>query len=175
MATKKLTPKQQRFVEEYLVDLCATQAAIRAGYSSKTAGKIAYQLLAKPHIQAAIAAAKAARSERTEITQDMVLRELARIAFGDLRDVMTWGPDGVTFKASNELTDDQAAMVAEISETTTQNGGSLKLKAHDKVRAMELLGKHLGTFIDRSKVDIEGGLDIRVSYGDGDEDDESNG
>ena len=76
MAAKKLTPKQQRFVDEYLVDLNATQAAIRAGYSAKTAGSIGQRLLTKIEIQAELAAAMAAREERTEITADYVLRRL---------------------------------------------------------------------------------------------------
>ena len=76
MAAKKLTPKQQRFVDEYLVDLNATQAAIRAGYSAKTAGSIGQRLLTKVEIQAELAAAMAARGERTEITADYVLRRL---------------------------------------------------------------------------------------------------
>lgn len=76
-----LTPKQARFVEEYLIDLNATQAAIRAGYSKKTAGQIGDQNLKKLHISKSIQEAQAKRSERTEITQDRVLQELARIAF----------------------------------------------------------------------------------------------
>ena len=76
MGEKKLTPKQQRFVDEYLVDLNATQAAIRAGYSAKTAGSIGQRLLKKVEIQAELAAAMAARGERTEITADYVLRRL---------------------------------------------------------------------------------------------------
>lgn len=80
-----LTPKEERFVEEYLVDCNATQAAIRAGYSEKTARAIGHELLQRPHIQDAIARAKQARSKRTEVTIDRVVRELARIAFFDPR------------------------------------------------------------------------------------------
>lgn len=72
----KLTPKQQRFVDEYLIDLNATQAAIRAGYSPKTAGQIGEQNLKKLEIQAAIQKAQAERSERTLVTQDMVIKGL---------------------------------------------------------------------------------------------------
>ena len=79
--TKPLPAKRQRFVEEYLIDLNATQAAIRAGYSAKTAGSIGEEILKKPEIQEAIQAAMKARSERTEITADRVLKELGRIAF----------------------------------------------------------------------------------------------
>lgn len=80
-----LTPKQQRFVGEYLVDLNATQAAIRAGYSARTAGKIGSENLSKPEIAAAVSAAQDERAKRTGITADRVLQELALIAFGDAR------------------------------------------------------------------------------------------
>ncbi len=76
MPDKALTPKQQRFVEEYLIDLNATQAAIRAGYSKKTAKSIGQENLTKPYIAAVIDAAKAERSIRTEISQDWVLERL---------------------------------------------------------------------------------------------------
>nr|WP_321503281.1 terminase small subunit [uncultured Dethiosulfovibrio sp.] len=166
MAKKKLTAKQAAFVEEYLVDLNATAAATRAGYAPKSARKVGSNLLTLPHVQAAIEEALAERRERVEVTQDQVVAELARIAFGNPQDVMEWGPGGVRLRPSSELTPDQAAMVAEVSETTSQNGGSLRLKTHDKVRALELLGKHLGMFVERSKMDVEGGLEVRVSYGD---------
>jgi phage terminase small subunit len=85
----ELTARQQRFVEEYLIDLNATQAAIRAGYSEKTAQVQSSRLLSNVMVAAAIAEAQSARSERTEITQDMVVRELAKIGFSDLRKVLT--------------------------------------------------------------------------------------
>lgn len=151
---RKLTPKQQRFVEEYLVDLNATQAAIRAGYSAKTAASIGEENLRKPEIQFAIQAAMKARQQRTEITQDQVVAELAKVAFGDPRTVMAWGPDGVKLKDSATLTDAEAAFVSEVSETTTEHGGSLKLKTNDKLKALELLGRHLGMF--KEKVELTG-------------------
>jgi len=83
----RLTAKQDRFVEEYLVDLNATQAALRAGYSEKTARSIGAENLSKPDIEKAIADALEARRLRTEITQDRVLEELAAIAFAPLPEV----------------------------------------------------------------------------------------
>lgn len=151
---RKLTPKQQRFVEEYLVDLNATQAAIRAGYSPKTANEQGARLLVNVSVQAAIQEAMKSREQRTEVTQDRVVKELSKIAFGDPRNVMTWGPSGVKLKASTELTDDEAAFVSEVSETTTEHGGSLKLKTNDKLKALELLGRHLGMF--KEKVEVTG-------------------
>lgn len=150
-----LTPKQQRFVDEYLVDLNATQAAIRAGYSARRADMIGHENLGKPGIAQAIAERRAALQRTTQITQERVLAELARIAFGDQRQLMGWGPTGVRLRPSDELDDDQAAAVAEVSETVTKDGGTLKLKTHDKVKALELLGRHLGTFDDRVKVTLD--------------------
>lgn len=150
----KLRPKQKMFVEEYLVDLNATQAAIRAGYSAKTASSIGEQNLRKLDIQTAIQEAMKDRQERTGVTQDRVIAELARIAFGDQRSVMEWGPSGVKLRDSKSLTDDQAAMVAEVSESVTANGGTLKLKTHDKVGALKLLGEHLGMF--KQKMEVTG-------------------
>ena len=161
MAARKLTPKQAEFVRQYLVDLNATQAAIRAGYSEKTAYRIGAELLQKTSVAEAIATAQAKREQRTEITADRVVSELAKIAFADPRELMEWGPEGVKLKDSAELTEEQAASVAEVSETTTKDGGSLRLKKHDKVKALELLGRHLGMFTDKVKNEISGGLEIK--------------
>ena len=151
---RKLTPKQKRFVDEYLIDLNATKAAIRAGYSAKTAASIGEENLRKPEIQGALAERMKARSVRTEVTQDRVIAELAKIAFGDARDVMLWGPSGVKLLDSKTLTDDQAAQVAEVAERVSEAGVSLKLKTHDKVGALKLLGEHLGMF--RQRVELTG-------------------
>ena len=111
-----MTPKQQRFVEEYLVDLNATQAALRAGYSAKTARTIAAENLAKPNIQARISTLKQARSERTQIEADRVVQELARVAFARMGQIATWGPDGVTLHTSAELDEATEAAIQEVSE-----------------------------------------------------------
>jgi hypothetical protein len=76
----------------------------------------------------------------------MVLKELSKVAFGDPRRVMVWGKEGVKLLESSELTDDEAAMVASVSETVTTNGGTVRLQTNDKLRALELIGKHLGMF-----------------------------
>src|SRR4051812_11322425 len=148
-----LNDRQARFVAEYLVDLNATQAAVRAGYSARTARTQAADLLTNPNIAAAIAEAQAARSRRTEVTADRVVLELARVAFGDPRRVMSWGPGGGKLRPSAELADEEAAIVAEVGETTTKEGGSLKLKTVDKLGALRLLGQHLGLFLERRQVE----------------------
>ncbi|WP_028456532.1 terminase small subunit [Chitinilyticum litopenaei] len=162
-----LTPKQAAFVAEYLKDLNATQAAIRAGYSEKTANEQGSRLLANVGVGKAIKEAMKKREERTEITQDRVLNELAKIAFGDARDVMSWGPDGLKLKPSDELTADQAALVSEVSETLTAAGGSMKLKTNDKLKALELIGRHLAMFTDKQQTDITTGgekISLNVSF-----------
>lgn len=139
-----LTSKQSQFVLEYLTDLNATKAAIRAGYSPETARQIASENLSKPDIQEAIQYAIEARSKRTGVTQDMVVNELKRIAFASMKNVARWGASGVAMKESEELSEDDIATVQEASETTNQHGGSLKIRQYDKVKALELLGRHLG-------------------------------
>jgi phage terminase small subunit len=149
-----LTPKQERFVGEYLKDLNATQAAIRAGYSPSSAAEIGYENLRKPQIASAISEAFKARAERTRVEGDRVVLELARNGFSDMREIASWGADGITYKASGELTDDAAATVAEITETVTPtaDGGERRtrtVKLHSKLKALELLGRHLGIFTDK--------------------------
>lgn len=154
-----LNPRQARFVDEYLIDLNGTQAAIRSGYSKNTAAEQASDLLRHPKIAAAVAAGQARRSKRTEISQDRVLQELAKIAFVDVRKAVRWGrsPIGdngigkypVELIPSEEIDDDTAAAVAEVSLTET----GIKVKFHDKRAALVDLGKHLGLFVERVKID----------------------
>ena len=160
---RNLTPKQARFVAEYLVDLNATQAAVRAGYSQRTAESIGRQLLRKTTVSEALSAAQAKRAAKTEITAERVVEALARIAFADPRSVFAWGPDGVTLRDSAELTADEAAAISEVSESRTESGGCLKAKLHDKVKALDLLGKHLGLFVDRVEAKVQGGVVIKWS------------
>lgn len=121
----RLTPKQQRFVDEYLIDLNATQAAIRAGYSQKTADRIGPELLGKSCVSKAVQEAKQRRRERTEITQDYVVQKLKEIA-------------------------DKQASDAPDSE----------LKFSSKIKALELLGKHVGAF--DGKKENEKGMEVKV-------------
>jgi len=141
----KLTPKQQRFVEEYLIDLNATQAAIRAGYSKKTARVIAAENLSKPNIQEAIQQAMKERSERTAVTQDQIVQQLAKIAFHDIRDVVTWEGNKIRIRDSDEV---DGTIIQEIQESVSESGRTLKVKTNDRMKALELLAKHLGLFDD---------------------------
>jgi phage terminase small subunit len=151
----KLTAKQQRFVEEYLVDLNATQAAIRAGYSIKNAGKIGPELLGKTGIKAAIDKAIAERSRRTGITQDRVLRELAKVAFVNPTDVINM--DEATLRGDANRDDTAAIASVKVKRIPTDDGEIVEreIKTYDKIRALELLGKHLGMFTDKLNVNAE--------------------
>jgi phage terminase small subunit len=151
--SRKLTPKQKRFIEEYMIDLNATQAAIRAGYSEKTAYSAGQRLLKQ--VEDEINTALAERSARTQVTADRVLKELAKIAYADPRAVLSWGPGGVSLRDSSELTDDEAAIVAEVSETG-------RVKLFDRVKALELLGRHLGLFVERREVSGPDGSAVKA-------------
>lgn len=168
-----LTAKQERFVEEYMVDLNATQAAIRAGYSKDTARAIACENLTKPHIESAVAEAMKKLSDRTGISQERVLAELAKIGFSDIRKAIKWSgnlvteednPDGgdvlviktmisnsVELIDSDLLDDATAGAIAQISQNAA---GGISLKMYDKQTALVNLGKHLGMFSD--KVEVRG-------------------
>ena len=146
---RKPTLKQRTFCDEYLIDMNGKQAAIRAGYSAKSAEVQASQLLSKPNVQAWLRKRLKDREKRTEITQDRVLLELARVAFGNTADLAQWQDDGsVIVTPSEDLTEDQSAMVAEVSTSAT----GVKIKAHDKLRALELIGRHLAMFTDNKDV-----------------------
>lgn len=112
ITTQELTDRQARFCEEYLIDLNATHAAIRAGYSEKTANEQGARLLANVSVQEKIAELKAELAKRTEMTQDSVIQELAAVARAEIKGV----------------------------------------RAVDKLKALELLGKHLGMFVERYEV-----------------------
>lgn len=147
-----LNDKQEIFCEEYAASLNATKAAIKAGYSEKTAYSQGHDLLKNPEIRERIQTFLDIRMEQTRVTQERVVRELARIAFGDPRDVMEWGWLGAELKNSADLTPDQAAMVAGVVEKRSKGGVTLEVKFHDKLAALEKLGKYLNMFVDKSEV-----------------------
>ena len=164
-AMKKLTPKQARFVEEYLIDLNATQAAIRAGYSEQTARVIGHENLTKPDIQKAITERRQEMQQRTAITADRVLAEYAKIAFFDPRKLFT--ADGA-IKPVQYWDDDVAAViggldVVEIGDDGEMIGRVKKLKLIDKKGALDSIGKHLGMFVDRTELSGRDGEAIVIS------------
>lgn len=162
----KLTAKQQAFVDEYLVDLNATQAAIRAGFSEKAATKIASELLTKPLVRTAIDAAKVARAERVQVTSDEVLRELKHFAFADLGEAFD---ENGALKAIKDMPPGVRRAIASIEtdelfeghgEDRVHVGVTRKVKFWPKDKGLELLGKHLKMFTD--KVEHSGSVSIGV-------------
>lgn len=157
-----LTLKQARFVEEYLIDLNATQAAIRAGYSPKMAYSIGEENTKKPEVKAAIDKVLAERSKRTGVSADRVILEYAKIAFSDMRNFAEWGPSGITLKSCDDLSPDDSACIAELSETETKDGGSIRFKLHDKKGALDSLAKHLGMFTDKLELTGKDGGPVEI-------------
>lgn len=159
----KLRDKQRRFVDEYLIDLNATQAAIRAGYSVKTANEQGSRLLANVSVQTAIAEKMAERSRRTGVNQDRVVLELAKIAFVKLTDIID-----EKGKIKDTATEDDLACLEgykyKYSDTDTGYSVEREVKLSSKMKALELLGKHLGMWND--KVDLNVALPIVITGGD---------
>lgn len=152
-----MNQRQAAFVREYLVDLNATQAATRAGYSAKTAHVIGHELLRKPEIAEAVSIAQHERGQRTEITADRVLKELARIAFFDIRKL--YAEDG-SLKKPHELDDDTAAALVGIDTQETSTGGedaaiiiTRKAKVIERTAALTLAMRHLGMLKDKLEIE----------------------
>lgn len=149
----KLTNKQQRFVDEYLIDLNATQAAIRAGYkNSEYTDTNASKLLENTRIKKAIEQAMAERSRRTGINQDRIILELAKIAFLKADDVINSDDASIKPDASP---DDLACIQSVKVKTMESNKGTSterEVRLGDKIKALELLGRHLGMFKDKIEV-----------------------
>ena len=167
MKGDKLTERQRAFVAEYICDLNATQAAIRAGYNQKTARQTGAENLSKPVIQAEIIAVMAVREKRTGITADRVIAELAAIAFADTTHAVEIKNGKVVVKDTAGLSLDTRRAIAEIKQTMSLNGGSLSIKFHDKKGALELLGRHLGIFNDPEAVDIPAPTQVIINVVDG--------
>jgi phage terminase small subunit len=151
----RLTAKQKRFIEEYLIDLNATQAAIRAGYSPHTAKEIGCENLSKPHIRARVEKELAERSKRTGINQDRVIRELARIALVNPVDVINM--DEATIKEMASADDTAAILSVKVKKIPSEEGTitEREIRMADKIKALELLGKHLGMFNEKLNINAE--------------------
>jgi len=148
---EKLTAKQMRFVVEYLVDLNGTQAAIRAGYSEKSAARIAYKLMLNPRIKAAIQQEAKKLIERAEIRSWSVLREAGRLAFANISDFVQWTGTSFRLKPDAMIPKEARAAIAEISDTRY----GIKLKMHSKPEALRLLFDYLA--LSQSGAQDDGG------------------
>lgn len=165
----RLGVRQRRFVEEYLVDMSPVRAAERAGYAPVRAARTAARLLATSAVQQAVEQAMDRRAARTGVTQDRVVRELAAVGFAVMTDLCHWSDEGVRLRDSVELTRAQAAAVAEVREASTARTargaratrpartteeeqpevpvrGGVQVKLHSKLKALEMLARHLGMF-----------------------------
>ncbi|WMW66734.1 terminase small subunit [Nitratidesulfovibrio liaohensis] len=169
----RLGVRQRRFVEEFLVDMSPVRAAERAGYAPVRAARTASRLLGSPTVQLAVEQAMARRATRTGVTQDRVVRELAAVGFAVMTDLCHWSDEGVRLRDSTELTRAQAAAVAEVREASTARTargtrttrpargpahepeeaqpeppvrGGVQVKLHSKLKALEMLARHLGMF-----------------------------
>ncbi len=154
-----LTDKQERFVEEYLVDLNATQAAIRAGYSEKTAAVIGFQNLTKLNIAEAIQVKRQEISEETGITIKRVLEEEATLAFLDIADL--FDENGFLIKKMSEIPEETRRAIAGLEVIVSDVGleTRYKFKLNDKGKALERLGRHLGMYNDTLTVINKGNLE----------------
>lgn len=150
----QLTDRRQKFVDEYLMDLNATQAAIRAGYSARTANEQAARLLANVSIQEEIGKKMAERSKRTGVNQDRVILELAKIAFVNMTDVVD-----ECGRIKECAKDEDLSCIESIkykkSDTDTGSSVEREVKVASKIKALELLGKHLGMWNDKIDVNME--------------------
>ncbi|MEK4473335.1 terminase small subunit [Paenibacillus sp. FSL R7-0048] len=164
----KLTDKQQKFVDEYLIDLNATQAAIRAGYSVKTAKEIGAENLSKPHIRARIDERLAVLSRRTGINQERIMRELARIAFLNAPDVVNFSDATIRDDASEDDTAAIASVKVKTIPGQDSDGVEREIKFADKIKALELLGKRYGMWVDKQ---ITGEIGVQIIDDIGSDDD----
>lgn len=160
-----LTPSQEAFAAGIASGLSQSEAYRKAyprsqKWADKTVWSRASELAAHGKVAGRVAELGEKAARANEVTVERIVRELSLIAFGNKRAVMAWGPGGVTLKDSETLTDDEAAMVAEVKETVSSAGGSLSLKTHDKVKALELLGRHVGMFTEKVEVTGKDGKDL---------------
>ena len=151
----KLTPKQRRFIDEYLIDLNATQAAIRSGYSKRSASVIGARVLASSNVRAELERRQAQLRKKLEITHEKILQELAAIAFASGADYVsverTDSRDTVRVIPTVELSPEKLPAIAAMKA----NQYGVELKLYDKIKALELLGKHLGTFENGGNADLQ--------------------
>jgi phage terminase small subunit len=146
----KLSAKRQRFVDEYCIDFNGTQAAIRAGYSANSAAIQAARLLINDNVRKALDEKRLEIAESSKLKVSDVIDELKKIAFSDITQVISFNNSKAKIKSSRKLSEDARKVIASVSQT--QSG--LTVKLHDKVKALELLGRYLNIFTDR--VEVEG-------------------
>lgn len=166
---KELTAQEQRFVNEYLIDLCLKDAAIRAGYSPRSASVTASRLMNKEKVRDAIEIAMAERSRRCGISQDRVLNELAKIAFVNIGDIVDLEHKEVK---GNLSPDDMSAISSvKFKDYSGEDSSSkeISIEMQNKIKALEMVGKHLGMWNDKLHVTTDTELNINIDSGGFDE------
>jgi phage terminase small subunit len=155
-----MNPRWIKFVDEYLKTGNIAQSYHKAGYKSKgaVASAAGNRLLKNVHLQAYLTKRRSEMQSGLEITQDRIAHEYARIAFSNIKNHLSYGPQGVDLKDSTELTDDQLAAVSEVSQTVTREGGSIKFKLWDKSAALGGLTKMFG--LEKAQT-----LNVNVGFG----------
>lgn len=156
-----LKPQWLKFIQEYIILGNATEAAIKAGYPERWADKIGPRLVGNRRVRQEISRQVNKSLSHRDVTKKRILSELARVAFGSLDDVATWSKTSVKFIASKDLDRGAKAAIQEISQKTG-NTNERKIKLHDKVKALDTLGKYMN--LDKGEVD-EGKNEIRLKYG----------
>lgn len=169
----ELTAQKLRFIDEYMIDLNGKQAAIRAGYSERTAESQASRLLRSVKVQAEVSKRQAERAERCEITADKVLKELAMLGFANMKNYMRTGSNGDPYLDFSNLTEEQTAALQEVTVEDYIDGRGedarevkrVKFKLADKRAALVDIGKHLGMFKERVEHSGPGGAPIAHQHG----------
>lgn len=146
---KKLSAIREAFCQHYTKHWNATRAAKESGYKARWAADIGHRLTNNSLVKARISELTEHALKEIGVTRERVLTELSRIAFANMKDVASWNPSGVEYKSSEEISESDAAAISEVTETVTQAGGTLKIKQHDKTRALEILSKHLKMLTDK--------------------------
>lgn len=164
-----MTPKQERFVAEYLVDLNATQAAVRAGYSAKTADTQGPRLLGNVGVSGAIAKGQSRVLAKAEVTAERVLKELGRLAFSDVRKLFDDKGNLLAIKSLDDETAPAVAGVEVVKRNVDSGDGKTddihKIKIWDKPRSLEMLAKHFSLLVEKQDINITVSLVNRLQEG----------
>lgn len=163
--TKPLTPKQEAFATGIASGLSQAEAYRQAypkaqSWKDETVWSKASTMAKDDKVQARIQELRGKAAEANEVTIERIVAEVVKVAFANQRDLMAWGPQGVKLKSSDELTDEQAAAVSEVSESTSATGGSLKLKTHDKLGALRFLAELKGFLVKKQEITGANGKDL---------------
>lgn len=151
----EMNAKRVRFANEYLVDLNATAAAKRAGYSIKSAYSQGQRLLNNAEVKKMIANGIQERGKRLKITQDNVVKELSKVAFSNICDVMKWNSKGIELVASDKVSDEVQGAISSVEITESDKNRIYKVRLHDKLNALDKLAKHMGLYEKSTKVDVD--------------------